>query len=192
MELSKDFTDSILRRVLDRVLDTITPKDDTPDDDGIMGLVKHAVPDGQDKNDAVFSILSGALAGETRQAPGSEGLMDLLSGMQTGSKQTQSETRNTGGLMDVLSGVMKGEQKNPSASATRNPMLDMITNAIGGEGILGDLIEKNMRSKGLEVNKFVDANGDEIPDDITDTVIDKIKDFVVDKVKDNLTGNTTS
>ncbi len=193
MNISKEFSDSLLQGVLDRVTSSLTPADDTPDDDnGILGLVKNALSPDQDKNEGIMGILSGALSGDSDQASGSGGLLDMLSGMLGGGKQTQAPQEKSGGIMDMISDVISGGSQEEKEPQKNSSLLGMITGAIGGEGVLGDLLEKILKGKGLNVRNFTDVNGDGIPDDIKDVVIDRIKDFVVDKVKDKLSGSQAS
>ncbi len=255
MKLPKELTDSILQGVVEKVMDEITPGDDTPDDDdGILGVVKRGISPDQDKDSGVMNVMMSALSGsggggladilggllgggqqEPEPQPASQqqqssggGLMDILGGLLGGGKKEpepqpapQQQQSSGGGLMDILGGLLGGGQKESepqpapqqkqssggglmdilgallgggaqtqrAAAAKDNGLLGTITDAIGGEGVVGDLLESVLRGKNITASNL--AENPSLMDKVKDIVVELLKDFVVDKVKASLISNRT-
>ncbi len=245
MAISKDLTDSILSSVLDRVKGSITPPDDTPDDDeSIFGLVKRSLDPGQEKEEGIFglisnalstggdsgssgglmdilgSLLGGAAQKETERADSSGGgLMDILGSIMSGGSKEEPEAEQAakssgGGLMDALGAILGGVSKAEPASeeSSGNGLMDilgsvlgggrqaasekdrglmgMITDAIGGEGVIGDILESVLKSKGVSASNLSADSG--LAATIKDFVVDLIAKYVLNKVQANLTGGKSS
>jgi hypothetical protein len=224
MKLPKELTDSILQGVVEKVMDEITPGDDTPDDDdGILGVVKRGISPDQDKDSGVMNVMMSALSGS-----GGGGLADILGGLLGGGQQepepqpaSQQQQSSGGGLMDILGGLLGGGKKEPepqpaphqqqssgggvmdimgallgggaqtqrAAAAKDNGLLGTITDAIGGEGVVGDLLESVLRGKNITASNL--AENPSLMDKVKDIVVELLKDFVVDKVKASLISNRT-
>ena len=224
MKLPKELTDSILQEVVEKVMDEITPGDDTPDDDdGILGVVKRGISPDQDKDSGVMNVMMSALSGS-----GGGGLADILGGLLGGGQQepepqpaSQQQQSSGGGLMDILGGLLGGGQKESepqpapqlkqssggglmdilgallgggaqtqrAAAAKDNGLLGTITDAIGGEGVVGDLLESVLRGKNITASNL--AENPSLMDKVKDIVVELLKDFVVDKVKASLISNRT-
>lgn len=224
MKLPKELTDSILQGVVEKVMDEITPGDDTPDDDdGILGVVKRGISPDQDKDSGVMNVMMSALSGS-----GGGGLADILGGLLGGGQQepepqpaSQQQQSSGGGLMDILGGLLGGGQKESepqpapqlkqssggglmdilgallgggaqtqrAAAAKDNGLLVTITDAIGGEGVVGDLLESVLRGKNITASNL--AENPSLMDKVKDIVVELLKDFVVDKVKASLISNRT-
>ena len=224
MKLPKELTDSILQGVVEKVMDEITPGDDTPDDDdGILGVVKRGISPDQDKDSGVMNVMMSALSGS-----GGGGLADILGGLLGGGQQepepqpaSQQQQSSGGGLMDILGGLLGGGQKESepqpapqqkqssggglmdilgallgggaqtqrAAAAKDNGLLGTITDAIGGEGVVGDLLESVLRGKNITASNL--AENPSLMDKVKDIVVELLKDFVVDKVKASLISNRT-
>jgi len=222
MKLPKELTDSILQGVVEKVMDEITPGDDTPDDDdGILGVVKRGISPDQDKDSGVMNVMMSALSGS-----GGGGLANILGGLLGGGQQepepqpaSQQQQSSGGGLMDILGGLLGGGQKEPepqpapqqkqssggglmdilgallgggaqtqrAAAAKDNGLLGTITDAIGGEGVVGDLLESVLRGKNITASNL--AENPSLMDKVKDIVVELLKDFVVDKVKASLMSN---
>ncbi len=222
MKLPKELTDSILQGVVEKVMDEITPGDDTPDDDdGILGVVKRGISPDQDKDSGVMNVMMSALSGS-----GGGGLADILGGLLGGGQQepepqpaSQQQQSSGGGLMDILGGLLGGGQKESepqpapqqkqssggglmdilgallgggaqtqrAAAAKDNGLLGTITDAIGGEGVVGDLLESVLRGKNITASNL--AENPSLMDKVKDIVVELLKDFVVDKVKASLMSN---
>ena len=232
MQLPKELTDSILQSVLAKVKGSVTPQDDTPDDDdGILGLVKRSLSPDQDKDEGIMGLLSGALSGgsgggimdslsdllggddhdakepEQAQSGGilgaltgllgggnqkqesSGGIMDLLSGMLGGGSQKQ-ETQESGGIVDLLSGVLGGNQPQSQVAEKESGIIGMIKDAIGGEGVIGDLLENLLQKKGLDASNL-SANSAGAAD-LKDMLVGLICKFVLNKVTGSLQGGNAS
>ena len=224
MKLPKELTDSILQGVVEKVMDEITPGDDTPDDDdGILGVVKRGISPDQDKDSGVMNVMMSALSGS-----GGGGLADILGGLLGGGQQepepqpaSQQQQSSGGGLMDILGGLLGGGQKESepqpapqlkqssggglmdilgallgggaqtqrAAAAKDSGLLGTITDAIGGEGVVGDLLESVLRGKNITASNL--AENPSLMDKVKDIVVELLKDFVVDKVKASLISNRT-
>ena len=224
MKLPKELTDSILQGVVEKVMDEITPGDDTPDDDdGILGVVKRGISPDQDKDSGVMNVMMSALSGS-----GGGGLANILGGLLGGGQQepepqpaSQQQQSSGGGLMDILGGLLGGGQKEPepqpapqqqqssggglmdilgallgggaqtqrAAAAKDSGLLGTITDAIGGEGVVGDLLESVLRGKNITASNL--AENPSLMDKVKDIVVELLKDFVVDKVKASLISNRT-
>ncbi len=222
MKLPKELTDSILQGVVEKVMDEITPGDDTPDDDdGILGVVKRGISPDQDKDSGVMNVMMSALSGS-----GGGGLANILGGLLGGGQQepepqpaSQQQQSSGGGLMDILGGLLGGGQKEPepqpapqqqqssggglmdilgallgggaqtqrAAAAKDSGLLGTITDAIGGEGVVGDLLESVLRGKNITASNL--AENPSLMDKVKDIVVELLKDFVVDKVKASLMSN---
>ncbi len=248
MKLPKELTDSILAGVLDKVMDEITPGDDTPDDDeGLPGVIKRGISPDQDKDSGVMGLMMNALSGsggggiidmlgdllgggqqqkepqqqssgggladilgglfgggrqepEPQQAPQQQssggGLADILGGLFGGGQQepepqqAPQQQSSGGGLMDILGSLLGGGQSQRATAAKDSGLLGTITDAIGGEGVIGDLLESVLRSKNISASNV--AENPTLMGKVKDIVIELIKDFVIGKVKASLMGDSSS
>ncbi len=188
MKLPKELTDSILAGVLDKVMDEITPGDDTPDDDdGLPGVVKRGLSPDQDKDSGVMGLMMNALSGS-----GGGGIMDILGDLLGGGGQQQEgpqQQSSGGGLMDILGSLLGGGQSQRAAAAKDSGLLGTITDAIGGEGVIGDLLESVLRSKNISASNV--AENPTLMSKVKDIVVELIKDFVIGKVKASLMGDSS-
>ena len=91
MKLPQELTDTILQGVVEKVMDELTPGDDTPDDgDNIQSVVKKGISPDQDKDTGVMGVMMNALSGS-----GGSGLMDMLGGLFGGGKQQEAPQQQT-------------------------------------------------------------------------------------------------
>lgn len=214
MKLPKELTDSILAGVLDKVMDEITPGDDTPDDDdGLPGVVKRGLSPDQDKDSGVMGLMMNALSGSggggimdilgdllggggqqqegPQQQSSGGGLADILGGLFGGGQQQEEPQQQSsgGGLMDILGSLLGGGQSQRAAAAKDSGLLGTITDAIGGEGVIGDLLESVLRSKNISASNV--AENPTLMSKVKDIVVELIKDFVIGKVKASLMGDSS-
>lgn len=92
--------------------------------------------------------------------------------------------------MDILGALLGGgAQTQRAAAAKDNGLLGTITDAIGGEGVVGDLLESVLRGKNITASNL--AENPSLMDKVKDIVVELLKDFVVDKVKASLISNRT-
>lgn len=92
--------------------------------------------------------------------------------------------------MDILGGLLGGGGDSQRATKAKDSgLLGTITDAIGGEGLVGDLLESVLRSKNITASNL--AQNPSLMDKVKNIVVDLIKDFVIDKVKASLLGNSS-
>ncbi|HRY84011.1 MAG TPA: hypothetical protein P5533_05210 [Candidatus Cloacimonadota bacterium] len=163
MQLPKELTDSILQSVLAKVKGSVTPQDDTSDDDdGILGLVKRSLSPDQDKDEGIMGLLSGALSGgsgggimdslsdllggddhdakEPAQAQGS-GILGALTGLLGGGSQKQASQESSGGIMDLLSGMLGGGSQKQETQESGG-IVDLLSGVLGGNQPQSQVAEK--------------------------------------------------
>lgn len=215
MELSQGLKDSILAGVLDKVKSSLTPADDTPDDDGIVGLVKNAIADQDDKQEGIMGLIGSALSSGSEDGGGimdmlgsvlgagkehdeepadskSGGLLDMLGGLFGGRKEKQrpDNEQDTGGLLGMLGDLLGKDTEAQERNEKDSGLMGMIDAAIGGEGVLGSILESVLKSKNISSSQL-QAGGSQAAG-IKELVIDLISQFVINKVKANLTSGQTA
>ncbi len=165
MEISKDLKNSILQKVLAKVENSMM-KDD--DNDEITGLVNQQLNEDEDKEEGILGLLGNVLGGDSGSSGSSGGLGGILSGLSS----------------------MLGGGKAPSKEQKKESALSSIAQAIGGEEMIGNLLEKVLNKKGVSASQL--SSEDDLDDDTKETLTDKIKDFVLDNVKTKLQGSGSS
>jgi len=187
MPIPKELTNSILQSVLDKVKLSMTPTDDTPDDDeNVAGLVKRTLNPDQDREEGILGLLQGALSGATDKSDSQGGLGDLLGGLLGGAKQNQEQPQQSGGLMDLLGGILGGDKQEDDQPQQSGNILGALLQSIGGEGALGGILGHILQKQGVTAEQLTSEG--KIPNSVMDSVVDLLKDGVLNKVQSNLKG----